>query len=99
MRIDCLVVQVRSETWFAGKKDEREVEILTCLDSDPIEPMPQTFDYRPSADEVKEYPPKSLLMKPLSLAVRDQRPSKGGRLVMIGRIVSNGGAAKPPARS
>lgn len=96
MRIDCLIVQRRTETWFQGKRDEKEVLILTCLDTDPVETYPQTFDYRPSEEEQKSHD-FSKVMTPLSLSVRDIKAGKSGRYVFVGRVVGNGVATPPPA--
>lgn len=95
MKISALVVQDRSDTWFKGQRDERHVRILTLLDSDLDNPMPNTFDYRLSDDEAKIVPAGSLNMKPVTVSVRAITPAKAGRLVFAGAFVLPNGA-KPP---
>lgn len=94
MIINATCVQDRPETWFKGTKDERAVRIFTMLDSDTVEPMPNTFDYRPNGDELASIPMGSLIGKPLGLAIRAITPAKGGRLVFSGRIQSGLAPAK-----
>lgn len=89
-----MVVQDRADTWFKGQRDERSVRILTLLDTDIEQPMPNTFDYRLNEEEMKAHPPGSLTMKPVTLSVRSITPAKAGRLVFAGVLV-NGSASKP----
>lgn len=102
MKISCSVVQVRSETWFRGKRDEREVPVLVCLDTDPNEAYPNTFDYHPKDDELRDLPQiedpkhpgrklpdtKALLGKQIELSVRDFKVQKGGRYSFVGKMVA-----------
>jgi len=101
MRVSALVVQDRRETWFKGQKDERTLRIWTCLDTDPLEAMPATFDYRPGDDELKAHPEGSMSMKPVELSVREIKPGKGGRFVFLGKLVepqlANNAAKTKPA--
>lgn len=101
MKISCSVVQVRNETWFKGKRDERDVPVLVCLDTDPVEPYPNTFDYHLKEEEVKQLPlvdspdrpghqvpnVRALLGSQIELSVRDFRPQKGGRFSFVGKMV------------
>lgn len=99
MQIKALIVQDRAETWFSGSRDERAVRIFTCLDQDTVQPMPNTFDYRPSQDELKGLDGKPVLNQPCELAVRSITPAKGGRLVMAGKILSIAGKPVNGAKS
>lgn len=90
MKVIGTVVQDRAEVWFRGSRDERQVRVLTLLDMDPTDPMPNTFDYRPSDEETKRHPPGSLAMKPVTLSVRAITPAKGGRLTFAGSLQVNG---------
>jgi len=92
MIITATVVQDSPETWFKGTKDEKAVRIFTMLDGDTVEPMPNTFDYRPSREELAAHPLGSLIGKSLAIGVRNIVPAKGGRLVFTGSIQSNGSA-------
>lgn len=88
MKINAMIVQDRPEKWFQGTKDERDVRILTCMDSETHlgQSVPSSFDYRPTQDEQKLYPAASLIGKVIVLSVRSITPAKGGRLVMQGLI-------------
>jgi len=108
MRIKATVVQCRVDTWFKGdRKQERDVPVLVLLDSDPLEAMPNTFDYRMSEDEIAALPQVAveggrpgekkpdvtvLRGKEIELSARDWKVQKGGRLLYLGRLV-----ALPPA--
>lgn len=94
MKISATLVQDRDETWFKGQKDEREVRVFTMLDTDPTEPMPNTFDYRPSKEETDSISKGALIGRVLEIAVRKIEPAKGGRLVFSGKLVGglNGSA-------
>jgi len=93
MKITATCVQDRPEVWFKGTKEERAVRILTMLDTDTDEPMPNTFDYRPSREELAEHGQGALMGKSLTVGVRAITPAKGGRLVMMGRIMAINGKA------
>lgn len=75
MKISATVVQDRCETWFKGKKDEVEKRIFTLLDldTDTQTPMTATLDYRPTPEECKAFPVRSLLLKPVVISVSDLR--------------------------
>lgn len=90
MKVTATCVQDRPEVWFKGTKDEKAVRIFTMLDSDVVDPMPNTFDYRPTADELAAHGQGSLIGRQLTIGVRDIKPAKGGRLVFSGKLQENG---------
>ena len=92
MKIHAMIVQDRADVWFRGQKDERTVRIVTLIDQDTDQPMPNTFDYRLSEEEAKVHPQGSLHLKQVTLSVRSITPAKGGRLVFAG-VLSNGAAS------
>lgn len=87
MRLSLMCLQDRGDTWFKGSRDERAVRALTLLDTDTENPMPNTMDYRLSAEEMKEIPAGSLNQKSVTISVRDIKPGNGGRLVLVGSLV------------
>lgn len=92
-----MVVQDRVDTWFKGQRDERAVRVLTLLDQDTEQKMPNTFDYRLSDDEAKAHPPESLTMKSVTLSVRSIKPEKAGRLVFAGVLVNGANGTQKQA--
>lgn len=89
-----MVVQDRLETWFKGKKDEKEVRTWTVLDAenDPrVEQMVETFDYRPSEEEEKAVPLGKARMVELEVACRKFFTAPSGRVTFLGRLITFGG--------
>jgi hypothetical protein len=98
VKLSLLVVQDRLETWFKGKKDEKEVRTWTVLDAetDPhIESMSETFDYRPSEEEEAAIPLGKARMGQVEIACRKFFAAPSGRICFLGRVMTFNGKALP----
>ena len=100
MKIEILVAGVAREVWFRGKRDERQVTVLNCLDRNAHDglKLKQTFDYTPTQDEQEALDLDKLDGTSLVLAVDEIKAANGGRLKFRGKIdrasVPKGGGAR-----
>ena len=88
MKIEILVAGVAREVWFRGKRDERQVTVLNCLDRNAHDGLrlKQTFDYTPTQDEQEALDLDKLDGASLVLAVDEIKAANGGRLKFRGKI-------------
>jgi len=89
VRIAVICAACLTETWFKGKKDEREVPVLNLMDADRTHKeyvVKQTFDYALAADEVDEYDLAELEGSKFTLWVGLIKFTDGGRMRVNGRI-------------
>ena len=88
MYCKAMVVGVVQETWFRGKRDERQVQVLNCLDvaCEHGGQMKQTFDYTPSQEESGSLDLSKLLMQSVYIGITDISVGGGGRLKLKGSL-------------
>jgi hypothetical protein len=72
MKIKVCVAGVTKEVCFRGSRDERQVTVLNCLDSEACEglKLKQTFDYVPT----KEVSPKVSPIRAFRQQIKRCRP-------------------------
>jgi hypothetical protein len=110
MKIKVYVAGVTKEVWFRGSRDERQVTVLNCLDSEACEglKLKQTFDYVPTKEEEEAIDMDKLEGANLVLATEEIKAANGGRLKFRGKIdrasvpkqaLRNNGAASVPAKT
>jgi len=92
MKAIVLVAGVTLDTWFRGTRDERQVTVLNCLDSEAHlgRKLKQTFDYTPSPEEAAELNLPALDGQRITLAIEEIKAASGGRLKMRGTIDRSG---------
>jgi len=88
MKAKVYVAGIESQTWFQGSRDERDVPMLNCLDSDAHLGMKlkQTFDYMLSRDEATELKLDPIEGAIIVLSITEFKPGAGGRLRASGQI-------------
>lgn len=104
MRVKVMVVGITPETWFRGTKDERQVNLLNCLDVERHvgQAVKDTFDYNPTEEERKQIDLDKLLMQPILIGVSGFKISNA-RLKVNGAIdvgsVPSAAIIKPEAKT
>jgi len=104
MKVEILVAGIAREVWFRGKRDERQVTVLNCLDRNAHDglKLKQTFDYTPTQEEQEGIDLDKLDGVSLVLAVDEIKAANGGRLKFRGKIDRSSvpkGALRVPATS